>query len=341
MKQSSGLPAFRIPQKIKGLLRRIRPHGLVLLYHRVAPLEHDPQWLAVAPPRFSEQMEILARDFQPMPLREMLRSALQGRLPRRAVAVTFDDGYADNLQWAKPILERHGVPGTVFVATDPISKPAEFWWDELGGLILETPRLPERLALRNGFTCTFGEDPPARGDGWHLMMPGPDTPRQAAYRELCGLIRPLPADVREAVMHEIAAALGSPRLARENQRAMNADEIRQLAAGGQVEVGAHTVHHPVLSTLDLAAQRTELKESKDRLEQLVGGPVAAFSYPFGKTTDYNRASVAAAREVGFECACSNFQGHVNSRVNPFEVPRYLVRDWSGEEFRREIGEWFA
>lgn len=313
--QSGGM----IVPLLKRQIRRLRPRGLVLLYHRVVTIESDPQWLAVAPERFSAQMEILAREFRPMPLREMLEAARKGRLPKRAVSVTFDDGYADNLHLAKPILEKFEVPATVFVATGMIGQAREFWWDELGALLLDDPRSAH----------------------WHVLQPGSDTPSQATYRESCGRIRTMPVEAREAMLDEIAATIGTLRSGRESHRVMTADELRLLAQDGLVEVGAHTVNHPVLSSLDPASQQEELSGSKRQLEEIIGRPVPTFSYPFGTTDDYNAASVAAAREAGFECGCSNFEGPVNARVNPFEVPRYLVRDWSGDEFKRRLEEWFS
>lgn len=325
---------------LKRQLRRLRPRGIVLLYHRVVTIDADPQCLAVAPDRFSEQMEILRREFQPMPLREMLNASTRSRLPKRAVAVTFDDGYADNLLYAKPILERNRVPATIFVATRTIGQSREFWWDELGALILENPHLPVQLKLSGGFVCAFGADSP-RSAAWNILSSGSDSPRQAAYRELCRRIRTLPITAREALMDEIVAAIGTIRSGRDSHRVMSADELRAIGQDGLIELGAHTVNHPVLSSLDPACQREEIAGSKRRLEEVIGRSVPTFSYPYGTTDDYNTASVDAARDLGFEYACSNFEGPVNVRVNPFEVPRCLVRDWNGDEFKRRLEGWFS
>jgi peptidoglycan/xylan/chitin deacetylase (PgdA/CDA1 family) len=103
----------------------------ILLYHRVAELESDPQQLAVTPARFEEQLRVLRATCTPVALADVPRLLRARKLPKRPVAVTFDDGYRDNLHEAKPLLERHGVPATVFVASGYVGRGTEFWWDEL------------------------------------------------------------------------------------------------------------------------------------------------------------------------------------------------------------------
>src|SRR5215203_1242979 len=110
---------------------RFTPEALVLLYHRVTRLETDPQWLSVPPERFDEQVEMLVRNWHVLSLPRLLGTLHEGTLPKRSVVITFDDGYADNLFEAKPILERHGLPATVFVASGFVGRREEFFWDEL------------------------------------------------------------------------------------------------------------------------------------------------------------------------------------------------------------------
>ena len=103
----------------------------ILLYHRVADLESDPQQLAVTPAQFDEHLRVLRGTCTPVALADVPGLLRARKLPKRPVAVTFDDGYRDNLLAAKPVLERHGVPATVFVASGYVGTGREFWWDEL------------------------------------------------------------------------------------------------------------------------------------------------------------------------------------------------------------------
>src|SRR5580765_2507233 len=124
--------------------------GLILLYHRIAELTSDPQLLAVTPHHFGQHLEVLRDYGSPMPLGEMLEAVRDGRLPRRAIAVTFDDGYADNADSGYPLLARYGIPATLFVTTSYLGQEHEFWWDDLERLLLLPGRLPSTLRLRIG-----------------------------------------------------------------------------------------------------------------------------------------------------------------------------------------------
>ena len=133
------------------LLRRARSFliggAVILLYHRVYDADFDPWLLSVSPKNFDDQMAHLRRHYALLSLPELRQTLAAGRVPRAAVAVTFDDGYGDNLRNAKPILERHRVPATVFVTSGYVGAQREFWWDELERVVLHAPRVPEQLAV--------------------------------------------------------------------------------------------------------------------------------------------------------------------------------------------------
>src|SRR5437867_770420 len=109
-------------------LRRRSARGVALLYHRVGGPRFDPFLLDVSPARFDAQMAALHGGYAVLPLDEFEAKRSAGALPPRAVTVTFDDGYADNLTTAAPLLERHGVPATLFVTTGLVGATREFWW---------------------------------------------------------------------------------------------------------------------------------------------------------------------------------------------------------------------
>src|SRR5512146_1011522 len=122
------------------------PEGLILVYHRIAPSRTDPFGLCVPAERFEAQLRLIRRYARPFPLAELVARARRGTLPRRALALTFDDGYPDTLEDALPILERHEVPATVFVSPG-LSPRHEYWWEELAALLLRPGRLPRELRV--------------------------------------------------------------------------------------------------------------------------------------------------------------------------------------------------
>jgi peptidoglycan/xylan/chitin deacetylase (PgdA/CDA1 family) len=174
------------------------PQGVILLYHRVAEVAHDPQLLCVTPENFVSQMEVIRSRYRPCSLRSLAGRVLQ---PPGSVAVTFDDGYADNLIYAKPILQKLQVPATVFVSSGFIGTGEMPYWDELDHLLLRAPRLPRRLALDHGDaarTWEFGEEPPA-GPGWNVLQPC-TLQRQQAYVALCDHLRQASPERRGRVL---------------------------------------------------------------------------------------------------------------------------------------------
>jgi len=340
---------MRIPGigKLKRLLcRGIAPFQsrvIILLYHRVFDASSDPQLLCVKPKHFWEHLEHLRRYYWVISLRELGDALKEKRLPRRAVALTFDDGYVDNLLNAKPLLERYEMPATVFVATDYLGRM--FWWDELEQLLLQGSKFPDRLNITidgKSYKWYLGKEyRKVNEEPWSMECFGNPTPRHRAYRDLYRLLRPLDRDKREAVLSQLCAQMG---VRYENQqkefRAMSSREMTQLAKGGLIEIGSHTMTHPVLSALPLEEQLKEIRESKRTLEEILGHPVITFSYPYGGRKDIPKDAVELVQEAGYSLACANFPGSVTRWTNPFILPRYLVRDWDGDKFAQMLRNWF-
>lgn len=283
-----------------------------------------------------------------MQLREAVHALSHGQLPQRAVIVTFDDGYADNLQNAKPLLEQYDVPATVFVTAGYVGGEREFLWDALDNVLLQPRPLPGTLRLSlggNTYEWEFGdaleydEQLYQRHRYWHMLDRDDPTPRHRLYRHLFQLLRQLPSDQHQEVIDKLASWADAETTARPTHRVLTQDEVVQLANGRLVEVGAHTMTHPVLSALPTSVQRSEIQQSKTYLEELLGTSVVSFAYPFGSRTDYTAKTVAAVRNAGFLCACSNYADIVWRGSDPFQLPRILVRDWTGDGLDRLLRGW--
>jgi peptidoglycan/xylan/chitin deacetylase (PgdA/CDA1 family) len=121
---------------------------------------------------------------------------------------------------------------------------------------------------------------------------------------------------------------------------MTGDELRRLAGSRWVTIGAHTVTHTPLSILSEERQREEIVSSKIRLETLLGTEIKVFSYPFGRKSDYNRASVRICREAGFIKAASNFPGQAHRWTDPYQLPRQLVRNWGTDTFAAKVKDFW-
>ena len=322
-----------------------RSEALILMYRRVADVHADPFSLCVSPPRFTEQLEILRRDARLIGLLELTRSVRDGNVLPRSVVLTFDDRYADNLEQAKPQLERYAIPATVFVTTGFIEGSRGLWWDELERVFLEPGVLPETLTLtiqgcehqwELGASSRYTEDDCGEHRVWKAGQEAP-TPRHTVYSSIWRLLQLLSESERGSVLDRLAAWARSGVTPRSAYRGLSPAELLRLECPGLIEIGAHTVTHPALPEWLPDAQRGEIQESRARLEEILGYRVASFAYPYGSRS---AETVAIVQEADFECACSTVAGLVGPGADRFQFPRVQVEDWSGEEFDRRLSAWF-
>jgi peptidoglycan/xylan/chitin deacetylase (PgdA/CDA1 family) len=323
----------------------LRPPALILMYHRVARLPSDPQLMAVTPEHFADHLEVLRRHARPCSMKQMVASLRQGQIPPRAVAITLDDGYADNLLNAEPLLSSYDIPATVFVTSGQVGSSREFWWDELEGLLLQPGTLPQDLELSVGGTTHRWNLGAARaydgellegGRGWHIERPDDPSPQHALYRSVYHLLHDLAPAEREAALEVLRRQAGSRPLNRPTHRALSLEELVALSKSEVVEVAAHTVNHPVLSLQPIFAQRHEIRGSKAHLEEALDQPVAGFAYPHGAAS---AETVGLVREAGFGYACSTATDVVIQGADLFKLPRLGVRDWDPNTFRRFLSYW--
>ena len=307
------------------LRSRWAPQVLILHYHRVADMPSDPYDMCVAPRHFAEQLEIARRCGTPLSLRQIVQALRDGGLPRRAVAITFDDGYEDNLCNAKPLLERYNLSATVFVVSGFVGSEREFWWDELENLVLQSGELPGTLRVRIGPSAYV----------WELTAP---DSRRIVFDALYWLLRPLPAGDQGRVLDALWVWAGRSPQRRPTHHILTREQVVGLAEGGLVEVGAHTVTHPLLAAMPPEAQRAEVCESRSALQAILGQPVTSFSYPHGS---WSVETVAALRDAGFACACSSRYDTVWPGADPLQLPRFEVKNWDGAVFERRVREWLC
>jgi peptidoglycan/xylan/chitin deacetylase (PgdA/CDA1 family) len=323
--------------------------AIILLYHRIAELPTDPQLLCVSPRHFAEHLEILRKKYSPIGLRELSQGYQQGSLPERAVVVTLDDGYFDNLANAKPLLERYDIAATVFVTTGYIGRQREFWSDQLERLLLQPGTLPQTLSLTIngkpyywtlGNAAFYNNEAYERHHTWNVLNTNIAGPRQLLYGALHRIILPLPDEDQRKVLDGLLAWAGMEPMVRSTHRTLSANEVVCLGEGGLVEVGAHTLTHPILSALPAAVQQAEILGSKTQLEEILGRRVTSFAYPYGYRSDYAAQTVSLVREAGFARACSAFPDMVWRGSDVFQLPRVAVFDCAGEEFSKRIERWY-
>ena len=284
----------------------------ILIFHRVLAAP-DPLFPHEATAdTFDAHMSLLKAVFNVLPLAEAVERLKTGTLPARAASITFDDGYADNVTTALPILQRHGLPATFFIATAYLDGGRMFN-DTVIEAIRRTPH--DQLDLN------------ALGLGQHDL--GSSEARARAIGQILPKVKPLPPDEREITVARLCDLADCGPLPEDLM--MTSDQLRNLHGSG-MDIGAHTARHPILANMDGDAVRKEIVEGQAFLEAAIGERIRLFAYPNGKPgKDYLPEQRAIVRELGFEGALSTQPGVATRASDPFQLPRFTP--WSRNAYR--------
>ena len=309
---------------------RILGGALILGYHRVANVTQDEYDNCVTPEHFDEHMDVLSKYLNPISLSKLVGQLKDGSLPPKAVAVTFDDGYADSLYKAKPILENYAVPATVFVTTGYAGK--EFWWDELERLVMSSQADLRAIRLQVGENQFLW-------DQAHIDSAKESSEeRRQCCHALYRFLLPLNAkDQTHAMdMIRIWSEVSSHNIP--TARAMNHNELLQLADSELIEIGSHTCNHLMLTQLTPEQQREEIVSGKQDLELLLGRQIEGFAYPNGKMLLEAKVIV---QDEGFQYACSSQIDLFRPGCDLYDLPRFWPKDINGDRFIQYLKRWIS
>jgi peptidoglycan/xylan/chitin deacetylase (PgdA/CDA1 family) len=293
-------------------LARRRVRGLVLRYHAITdgaePVPYAAPDICLPVAAFRLQMAFLGRAYRVVPLDVLVDAVSAGRrLPPRAVAITFDDGYADNHRLAAPVLRALGLPATVYVATGPLDGQGPLWMAAVRALV-------------------------AHASGPELVVPGTEpvalgsrSGREAAVRALTRALVPLPGAERTVRIAAAAAAAGVDVERVLAGAMLGWEQVRELARDGWT-IAAHTVTHPNVALAPRAEAEAEIAASRDALAAAIGAPVVHFAYPnTGGCHRYFGAEVAQMlRRLGFRSGATSRAGALRPDTDPFALPRVGV-----------------
>jgi peptidoglycan/xylan/chitin deacetylase (PgdA/CDA1 family) len=282
----------------------------ILCYHKVSPDLH-PYFAPVAPAVFEQQMRFLKSCYRVLSLRELVERSQRGDVPSRSVAITFDDGYSDNYENAFPILKRYGLPATIFVATGAIGTGNPLWHDQVFDAFRFATVTHARL---NDSTL------PA------LSLESPGS-RDFSVRLVLDRARTLYGGSRRKFIDDLEQKLRPSLPADRNKRMLNWEQIRKMHQEG-IEIGSHTVSHPILSRITREEMTRELADSRRKLCDELGGPVFSFAYPNGRSSDYNETVKALVKESGYSCAVTCQFGFNEVFSDPFDLKR--GQPWQSE-----------
>jgi peptidoglycan/xylan/chitin deacetylase (PgdA/CDA1 family) len=305
---------------IRTLLGAVSPAGdrgrlSILIFHRVLP-EVDPLFpQEMDAQRFDVLCSWLSQWFNVLPLDEAVRRLKGGSLPKRALAITFDDGYADNHDVAMPVLKKHGLCATFFIATGFLDG-GRMWNDT----VIESVRLTKlhTLPLQQLGVSGLAE-----------MAVHSVADKQEVITQVIRAIKYLPVPQRLALTQELATLA---QVTPPTNLMMTSAQVRAMRRAG-MQIGAHTVSHPILAKLTDEQAREEIQRGKHQLEDLLDEPITLFAYPNGKPgEDYAPQSIQIVKDLGFEAAVSTAWGASNAQTDPFQIPRFTPWDRSPWRF---------
>jgi peptidoglycan/xylan/chitin deacetylase (PgdA/CDA1 family) len=335
--------------------------GIILRYHRVIPAKEPRSYyrIGISEEHFARQMDWLARNRNVVSLDEMLRWRESGRAPDEdLVALTFDDGYLDNLTHAAPVLARLKLPAIFYVSAACLQERMPFWPEVLASAIRMTSA--RSLALRDG-PAGHGEPLMAtaagRGEPMMAIHAGDSALRELSLageverkRSCLALIqrlRKLPAQRIEAAVARTLQELDVSRDAAlsETPPVMKAEHLRALAEMG-FALGSHSVSHPFLPSETPEAQKRELTDSRRILAEAAGVSILDFCYPGG---GFDATTLALVREAGYRSATTTESGILGREHDCYRLPRLGVGEalasgprggFSGALMDAEISGWF-
>jgi peptidoglycan/xylan/chitin deacetylase (PgdA/CDA1 family) len=277
----------------------------ILGYHKISPDQH-PFFPPVHPDTFEKHMEFLKTCYKVMGLQELVSRAAQGEVPERAVAITFDDGYRDNYEYAFPILKKYQFPATIFVATGAIDTGELIWHDRAFDAFRFATATHARLK---------DKDLP------ELRLETAEA-REKSLQSTLVRAKMLYGEKRRHFIDDLESKLRPNLPADRHDRMLTWNQVREMHLAG-IEFGSHTVSHTILSCMPKSEMKRELKDSRNALSERLGASVTTFAYPNGKRADFNDEAKVVLRECGYSCAVTCCPGFNHASSDAFELKRGL------------------
>lgn len=288
----------------------------ILAYHRVMPTDalesypFDDQLISATPAQFEWQMRHLREHLHPVALRDVIAHLDDGApLPPAAVAVTFDDGFADTYRYAFPVLKRYAIPATIFVSTGYIDSKEPFWFELAAYLVYHLQ--PHALVLPGGHTFPTGDSREAR---------------TRSLRQLDGILKDLPNAERIALIADWTRRFAAriTHDATDHSQPISWPQVREMAAAG-IEFGSHTVTHPNLTCISDEDLNRELLDSKRILEDRLQRVIDSIAYPIGTPSTFNTHVIEAIERHGYKLGLTYVSGaNTLHRIDRFELRRHGI-----------------
>jgi peptidoglycan/xylan/chitin deacetylase (PgdA/CDA1 family) len=324
-------------KNIKSLFEK---KAVVLMYHRIATVDYDPSRLCVSQENFEGQVAMLKKYFGVISVPELVNELKAKRFLKNAVCITFDDGYADNFLFAKPILERYSCPATFFIATNFIGSGQLFWWDLLEEIILGSVKLPPFISLQlkeSNFSYSIKEpvltpQQISEQKNWHWPAEPPNE-RCKLLLALWELLLPLKYHELLPHINTIAAWAGYNPRPKNEKVPMTMEQLKTLSSNNLFHLGIHTSTHPALPFHEKDFQLEEIKTCKIYLRQHFKHTLNAMAFPYGR---YNDGTLQSMKETAVEAGFTTIGKTIVAQSDILTLGRMQVCDWKAPELYRRV-----
>lgn len=281
---------------------------IILNYHRIGPMNDN--WI-IKPLHhkiFEKQVEYLSKNYEIISLKSLSEMLINGNVPKKAVVITFDDGYKDNYEYAYPVLKKYDIPATIFLTTGPIEQKKLYWWDEINYALFNTDLKSMDITNIGTFKLISEIDK-----------------SKAAYN-IVEKLKTIQNDKKMSITENIINLSGvniPEKLGKKHILSWN--EIKKMDKNG-IDFGAHTVNHPILTNITLDEAKWEIEGSKYLIEETLERKINSFAYPNGKNNDFNEDILSLVKKSGFNCSVSFLPGLIKNSVKEL----YQLNRSSGE-----------
>ena len=279
--------------------------------------------------RFEQQMNVLRTEYCPVTLDDIADWLKhQKPIPHRAVAVTFDDGFADNYHFAAPIMEKYNIRGAIYLAVDAVRRQELPWYCRLHYLFHQA--VEKKLIVTD----------PETGKIYHCTNPAERNELERLYAKSCVVLGTEPLlrrmeQIESSFGYKLDLSISSPGM-------MTFEQAKELRHRGHV-IGSHTLSHGTSGLLSVDQLHREIGEAHRILEQELDCPVQHFSYPhpYQIEPQWNEDSLQETQKLGYRTAVLTQRGLVKQKANPLLLPRLYVGNGPAEPFRWKLEKAFA
>lgn len=311
----TGLDYFRIFNTYSFIRKNVRSQLTIIMYHRIGANNEDWSLDTLDTSVFEKQIKYLTKTHKIISLEDFAQNLIDKKeLPKRVAVITFDDGYKDNYKNAYPILKKYKIPATIFLTTGHIESNKLFWWDKIGYILLNLKQKEINL------------------EDIGLIKPCLIQKNRNIFDETMYKFSIILEEKKHEIINELEKIFNKdiPKEIGKNNT-LSWDEVKEMSENN-IDFGAHTVNHPILTQIPLNQAEFEISQSKKDIEKRLNRKITTFSYPNGLADDYNKDIIDLLQKYGFICSVTRIPNTITQKTSLFELGR-VPPGWSYESFK--------